>query len=62
MQLPGWMVMQVYGYAARRRIGIGHVALWFLTVHHLAEALLFSHPMPAGIRYRFHGSFYTLCH
>jgi len=41
--------MQVCGYAARRRTGIGHVALWFPAVQNLAEALLFSHPMPVGI-------------
>jgi len=38
------------------------VSFRFSTVQHLAEALLFSHPMPVGIGYWFHGFFHTLCH
>ena len=41
--------MQVCGYVARRWKGIGNVAFRFPAVQHLAEALLFSHPMPVGI-------------
>jgi len=57
----GWIcrfavIMQVCGYATRRRRCIGHVALWFPAVQHRAEALLFLHPMPVGMGYRFHGS------
>ena len=33
-----------------------------LTVQHLAEVLLFSHPILVGIGSRFHGFFHTLCH
>jgi len=29
---------------------MGYVALWFPVVWHLAVGLLFSHPMPLGIR------------
>lgn len=51
--------MQVCGYAAREET-IGHVALWFPAVGHLAVALLFSHPMPTDIGYRFHSFFHIL--
>jgi len=54
--------MQVCGYAARRQTSIGHVALWFPAVQHLAEGLLFSHPMPVGIGYRFYALFHVLCY
>ena len=54
--------MQGCGHAVKRQTGRGHVALCFLTVQHLAVALLFSHPMPVGTGYWFHDFFHTLCH
>ena len=59
--------MQVCRYAGLRLCGLeteGYRAYGFMvfTVQHLAEALLFSHPMPTSIGYRFHGFFHTLCH
>ena len=60
-------VMQGCGYAGLRLCGYetkGYRKYGFvvLTVQHLAEVLLFSHPMLVGIGYRFHGFFHTLCH
>ena len=62
MGLCRFAVMQVCGYAWLRLCSYeteGFRAYDFvvLTVKHLAEALLFSHPMPVRIWYWFHGFF-----
>ena len=40
---------------------VSDMCFMVLTVVHLAETLLFSHPMPVGIGYWFYGFFHTLC-
>ena len=41
MQLGGYADMQGCGYAARRYTAIGHVALWFVVIRHLAVGCCF---------------------
>ena len=49
--------MQVSGYAARRVCGFVVPGDWAPS-----SGLLFSHIIPVGTGYWFHGFFHTLCH
>jgi len=44
----GW---RAYASRLENRIPPPHVALWFVAIRHSCSGLLFSHPIPLGIRY-----------